>query len=198
MDALSTATAFATIVSLLGTFKAERRESKDDPAREFLEFLSAQEHQDMRELLEANHATTVSIKALLSQNTEDVLKKLDHLDHRLASFASGVDELDAIAQAVHPDALLSEQSLHILRQLEEVEAESFIVSKAMGRDPELMILGDARGRLEYSETRFLEDDLRTMEELGLLRGGVTSKGSDKYIVTRAASEFAKALQVDGS
>jgi len=192
MEPLSTATAFATLVNLLWLFKAELRDSTPDVAQAFMEFLSANGYQELRERLEQNQTTTISIKALLNQRTEELLQKLSQLDQRMAAAASGVTDVEAIARALHPESILSPQAFSLLEQLEQKGAHGFIVSEAMGRDPELLVLGGSQGTLKYSERRFIEDDLRVLEELGFLRPDITSQGNAKFMMTRAASDLVRA------
>ena len=56
-----------------------------------------------------------------------------------------------------------------------------------GEGRELYILG--AGDVEITEQRFLEDDLRSLIELHLLRHDVNSDGNNLYLYTRLAAQL---------
>ena len=57
----------------------------------------------------------------------------------------------------------------------------------------LMYLDSPSDReMEISESRFLEDDLATLVEFGLLRHSLNTKGDNLYIYTRAANRLIEA------
>lgn len=98
MDPITIATAFATVVSLIGQFKAERKNSKDLEASEFLSWLTENRPEEIKNLLESNTDTTISIKALLATNHEELIAKLESLDKALAAYASGVSGFPPVFQ----------------------------------------------------------------------------------------------------
>jgi len=49
--------------------------------------------------------------------------------------------------------------------------------------------------MNISDHRFLEDDLKTLVELGLLRHDLNGKGQNLYIFTRSASELVKSANL---
>jgi hypothetical protein len=186
MDPLSVATAFATVVSLIGQFRAERGDSRRADFNEFMAWLVKTNHEEVKELLESNAQTTDGIKDLLGEQHEALMGKLEVLDNTLASYASGIPGFSNLTRGLKAEAVLSHQALSILKQLELSGASKLIEIRTF--DGTLLIL-DTSGEVEIDDPRFLEDDLRTLVEVGLLRHEYNSEGNNLYIFTRAASQL---------
>jgi|SRR5690554_2181525 len=181
--------AFATIVGLLANFKNERKSQSDDEYRDFVDWLSEHRHKEMIDLLESNTKTTISVKALLNQNREQLLEKLESIDQFLAVISSQIAGIGDLAHSLKPGVELSDQAISILRQIEEAEASAFLVMKVLRGQIMMMLLDGGGGQIEYSEPRFLEDDFETMVSLGLLLQDFNGKGQPVYRVTRQASKL---------
>ncbi len=54
LDALTTATTFATIVSLISDFRNEHNKVAADDHQKFLEWLSDNRHEEVKKILEQN------------------------------------------------------------------------------------------------------------------------------------------------
>lgn len=106
MDPLQTASAFSTLVSLIGQFRGEWSSQNQVGFNDFLEWLVMTQHDDLKHLLETNTQATVGIKALLQDGREIILQKLQSFDNALSTFASGVSGFAELAQAIKPDSLL--------------------------------------------------------------------------------------------
>jgi len=192
MEPLTSATAFATIVSLIAQFRAEHGASAATEADEFMSWLAENRHSEIKELLELNTGATIGIKALLSVNQTELIEKLEQLDSALAIYASSLPEFVGLAATLRPNSTLSDQALSILNQLEksggskilEMHANGFIILK---------ILDGSGGSIEADDLRFIEDDLKTLVEFGLLRHDYNSSGNNLYLLTRAASKFVASL-----
>ncbi|MDQ3458825.1 MAG: hypothetical protein M3498_05950 [Deinococcota bacterium] len=187
MDPLSVATAFATVVSLIGQFRAERGDSRQADFNEFMAWLVKTNHEEVKELLESNAQTTDGIKDLLGEQHEALMGKLEVLDNTLASYASGIPGFSNLTRGLKAEAVLSHQALSILKQLELSGASKLIEIRTF--DGTLLIYLDTSGEVEIDDPRFLEDDLRTLVEVGLLRHEYNSEGNNLYIFTRAASQL---------
>ncbi len=194
MEPISVATSFATIVSLLGSYKAEGRAVEGDEFQDFMQWLVETNHADIKSLLEINTQATIGIKALLNQDRKLLFEKLGAIDEVLSLLASRIDGFSEVSNALHPNCEISEQAVSILRQLVESEGSKFLKSGAIGRGPMFLIIGGKGGQIEYSEPQFIEDDLNTLLRLGLLNQDYNSKGDPLYVVTRAAVKFLAALQ----
>jgi hypothetical protein len=181
MEPLSTATAFADVVSLVGQFISSRDNRTQATVAEYLEWLRRENHQELVALIEHNRALATALAALLKTNHHEVMEKLSELDKTLSGIASHFPDFAAVAVAVHPDSALSNQAVSILRQMNLAGASKFFESCTTGGDSYHMADGK-RGLIEITERRFVEDDLHTLCELGLLRSDYTN--ARFFIITR--------------
>lgn len=182
---------FAQIVGLLAAFSSGRTRSESAELVEFLEWLVAHNHGDLRSLIEGNQSTAVSIKSMLNLGFEDIGEKLDRISGQLADLAHrsyGTEELASSFSS----ALISDQAYKILSQMEENQSEFFLISKAINA-PTHLTLSPGPG-YEPEEARFLHDDLETLVDLGLLQLDYNSRGDPLYRYTRAASKLFQKAQ----
>jgi hypothetical protein len=190
MEPLSGATAFATIISLIGQFRSERSSSKDAEFNDFLTWLVEAKHDEIKKLVENNTEASRGIKLLLEEKYNSLMEKLETLDKTLASYSSHISGFSDITLALKPKSILSDQAFSILKQFEESGASELLEDKVYGGT--LLMYIDGNGNMEIENPRFLEDDLRTLVELGLLRHNYNPKGKNIYIFTRKASAIIKA------
>lgn len=189
MEPLSVANAFASVVGLLGQFQASREGAEQADFNEFLQWLVDSNHEEVKDLIESNTKTTIGIKALLNQNHDVLLQKLDALDSALSSFGSLIPGFSDISSGLYPSGgQLSEQAKQILSQFQNSGASKILELHTHG-GVSLKYLGGKEREMEISDPRFLEDDLKTLVELGLLRHDFNEKGDNLYIFTRMASEL---------
>lgn len=187
---IETAAAFATIVSLLADFVAHRGATQSKSFDEFMAWLSEQRHDEIKSLLELNTTTTIGIKALLGENQREILDRLQSLDKSMASFAAGFDAYRGLAQAAHPTAVLSEQAISLLDQFYDSGASKILeVQYLEGTKSLLIVDGPAGGQLNISDARFLEDDLTSLVELGLLGLDYNGNGDRLFSFRRAAARL---------
>ncbi len=188
MPHMDPVTAFATIVSLLSDFIAHRdgKESKDFDT--FMAWLTENHHAEIRSLLQANAATTVSIKALLRDSRETILERLATLDKTMATVAAGITSYRDLALAAYPSSELSSQAYAILEQFYDSGATSVLEIKYWSDPMELAYMdGLSNGNISYTEPRFVEDDLTTLVNLGLLDLDRNGKGERIFKFKRAAA-----------
>jgi len=188
MEPLTSATVFATVVSLIAQFRAERGASAITETGEFMSWLAENRHLDIVKLLELNTSTTISIKALLAVNQKELMQKLEQLDSALAIYASSLPEFADLATSLRPNTALSDQALSILSQLDK-SGGSKIMEMHMRDFIILQIMDGSGGNIEADDQRFIEDDLKTLVESGLLRHDVNSSNNNLYLLTRTASKF---------
>ena len=181
------AESFATIVGLLGQYRSERGAQAQLEFNDFMEWLATANHTEIKNLLEVNTQATIYIKALLNQDHKIFKEKLDKIDAAITAFASAIEGFDVLAREVNPDASLSPQAVNILEQFQEAGATKVLEIKMMGGTIYQFL--EVSGSLEITEQRFVEDDLKTLVEYGLLRHDYNSKGDNIYIFTRAASRL---------
>jgi len=185
VDPLTAATSFATIVGLLSNFKSERSGTQ---LSEFTDWLKDKHHGDVAADIERNQLLAVQLKSLLALNHQELVQRLDSLDTVLASVASHVKTFSALATTVRPDSVISEQAFSIVKQFADSGANECWEQKYLG-GTRYHFIGGA-GNLEVLEPRFIEDDLKTLVELRILRLEYGSKGTRKFIITRQAVQLA--------
>lgn len=190
MDSLTLASSFATIIGLLCNFSAERQSTSDDEYQDFLAWLDEKRHNDLRTLIASDKKLSHSIHALLSQNHEIIIAKLESLDSSLASVAAHLDGFKDIALAVRPNCKLSDQAVSILRQLYDSGGSKFLEIKHMGGGAYQILDATMEPKqITPQDPRFLEDDLLSLCEFGFLRQDFNSRGSRLFHITRPAATF---------
>ena len=102
MDPITLATSFATIVSLLGTYKPEARTFDGDPFQNFMQWLVETSHSEVKELLEVNTTATIGIKALFNEDRKILLQKLASIDEILGFVASRIEGFGEVSSACTP------------------------------------------------------------------------------------------------
>lgn len=182
---------FATIVGLLSAFSSGRTGNKQIELSEFLVWLAEHNHEDIKQSIEANQATTVGIKAILNRGLVDVHEKLDAISERLAILASRSDGVEALALAYVQESI-SDQAIEILKLMEENNSEYFLLSNAISAKQQRLVLSPGPNYL-CNETRFFQDDLQLMVGLGLLVVRHNSRGDPVYYYTRAASKLVRSI-----
>lgn len=191
MEALSIATAFATVVGLLADFRAGRGDAEKVDYEEFLSWLSETRHDELLKEIQSNQKLSLGIKAAMSVTAQEFSLRFDAIDKVLAEIATGLGLFSELASALRPSAEISHQAASIVKQLVDSGAEKFMWLKVMtGDSDKLILVGGNKNEIDFDDQRFLEDDLRTIVELRLVRLTYGSKGTHNYHVTRAAVEFA--------
>lgn len=182
-------TGFATIVGLLGQFQASRGAKQQADFQDFIEWLVAKNHKEVKLLIESNSSTVTGIKALLGLNHELWIKRLDALDTSFAALASIIPGFSDISAGVHSyGGQLSTQAKSILEQF-HLSGASKILEIHHSLGVELMYLDGNAREVSITEPEFLEDDLKSLVELGLLRHDLNDNGQNIYIFTRVASRM---------
>ena len=194
LDLLTASTTFATLVSLISDFRDKHKEPTDDDHQKFLEWLSENRHDDIKNILEQNQESIISIKAILKQDYRIISGKLQSIDSKLASLLSEDVLFSKLVEAINPKNKLSQQAVDILIQFENSQAsEMFEVGTYI--DGTLYTFTDGlQGQLNYSELRFIKDDLKKLVELGLLGQSSSSSGKRVFQYTRRANDFVKTIR----
>ncbi|MEM6552228.1 MAG: hypothetical protein AAF750_08880 [Planctomycetota bacterium] len=179
----------ATIVQLIGVYKASRDRNKNESADEFHAWLTHHGFNDIADQVADNAGMLTAIDGLLQRQHDEVMGELSRIGAVVSRVAAGMDALSGLA-GVMPSAALSDQALSVLRQFNERNAGG-VLQVASFDNPIMLLFLDAPGGVEIGETRFIEDDLKSMVELGLLRHEYNSKGENIYRITRAGAEVGK-------
>lgn len=191
MDLFNAANAFATIISLIGQFKSSNDSSKSQDFNEFAAWLTEQNHTELRELIEENHKTTISIKALLKLQDDKIIAILSQIESSVTTLALTIDELADLARSIHPEKELPDQALSILETLSVLRDGRIKVFRALS-GPVLNFLEKPSKTipLRLRDEKFLEDDFRVLVELGFLVSYGDSS-TTVYTITRKGQDFLK-------
>ena len=190
MEPISIAMTFATIVSLMADFVAHREASEGKDFDSFMAWLAEQRHDEVITLLNSNATTTVSVKAILNESRETILDRLSSLDETLATIASGIDQYRNIAQAAYPTSALSPQAISILEQFYDSGATAILETKYYAGTIVLAVIdGPGNGQIEYTDSRFIQDDLEALVGLGLLTLDFNGQGQRMFKFKRTAAAF---------
>ncbi len=79
---------FVQIVGLLSAYETGRQLSDVRGIASFLEWLTEHNHNEVRDVIEQNQVTSISIKALLSTGIDDINRKLKEISSQVATLAS--------------------------------------------------------------------------------------------------------------
>ncbi len=188
---MAIAESLASVIALIGQFRTERGDAAQAGFNEFMEWLAKTNHSELKDLLMLNAKATVGIKAILHQDREVMFEYLERIDAALAAFSTNFQGFGDLAAGIKPESILSEQALSILVQFERSKASKALELKMMGGAMYQFLDGVPPRRIEMTDERFVEDDFRTLVELGLLRHDFNGKGDNMYLITRAASSLVR-------
>ncbi len=188
MDPLTMATTFATIVGLISNFKSERTSHSQGKFQDFLQWLIENNHKEIILVLETNKNLSLSLENTLNNKFDKLDEQIGKFDEYIGIISQKLDCFSEIASSINIYKTLSDQSISILKQLVESDAPKFI---EIHGDAYILMDGPRGGEIEFHDFRFIEDDLRTLVERGLLRLEIGSKGTRIFYVTRAAQSLVK-------
>lgn len=183
---------FATIVGLLSTFSSGRQSDRLLTIAEFLQWLTEHNHLEVRELIERNQSTSISIGTLLKSGVEDISKMLNGISEQIAVLSTRSVGVEQLALAFAKESI-SSQAIEILTVMEENKTEFFLISQEMASGAQRLVLAPGPNYL-CKESRFFKDDLTLMLSLGLLIQDFNSSGKPMYYITRAASKLVASLK----
>jgi hypothetical protein len=183
---------FAQIVGLLSAFTSGRKTDEILSIAEFLQWLTEHNHEEIKCIVEQNQTTVTSIKALLNDDIKEIKNTLEGISKQVAVLSVGSDGLGQLAKEFATE-MLSNQAIEILRLMDRNQTEFFLLSRAIGRKEQQLLLVPG---VNYtcSESRFLKDDLEVMTALGLLIEDHNSKGEPMYYFTRSASDLVNSME----
>jgi hypothetical protein len=179
------ATGTGLVLSLCQIWLHERDNTKQASREEFLDWLGHHRHEQVKGLLCHNAQLCDGLDEALQQNQKELVGQLSRIESILMLLLSKTSEFQGMFSASERASVLSDQALHILRQLVD-SGQGAIVSSA----GHLVIHND--GPVEVSDSRFLHDDLQRLSEAGLLRRSEAEIGV-VYAITREAVAYLDAL-----
>ena len=187
MDPLTLSTSFATIIGLICSFKQENKNQDDITTGKFIKWLEYHHHDELKEEISKNNDLAQEINNILHENHEIIISKLNRIDTILSGLASNFNEVKGLVRVLNPYSQISKQAVDILQQFVHSGAEEFFKDEDFeGTTLNLPI--------EVKDQRFLNDDLNTLVEFGLLRIRYGSDGTEFYGITRYAVEFVEAIE----
>jgi hypothetical protein len=187
MEPLTLATSFAAIVGLMADFVSSRRGSEAQTIDEYVDWLRRHEHQELADAIANNAELSQSIRKVLVGQHDAVMAKLVDLDKVLTSVASNLTDFTDIAKAVRKDSFLSDQAVSILRQMNAISASRFLEIKTLG-GTFFQFMSAPSGQVQTSDPRFIEDDLDTLCNLGLLLLSYNNQGARIFTITREGAK----------
>lgn len=172
---------FLPVMGLFVNFLQEKRSQKDAKDLTFKLWLDQHNH---NELVERFAATGCSLDAL-EAFSKDHAEKLDSITKLLEGMSA---QLMANSGAVPAgrEQVLSDQAISVLRQLIASKSPGFFTLKTHGF---LYLFPDSGGKISHEDHQFIDDDLETLVELGMLR----YDGDKNYKITRQAATFIATL-----
>lgn len=202
----------ATIVGLIYNFKSGRKEISDDEYKDFLAWLEIKRHTTIIEELHNNHKLGLSIKCLLRESHKEIIDKIEKIDTSLLFFASKIEGLKEIVEAIRPDISLSEQCLRLLRIMNDDNNYLLAEVPCMGQ----VRYGTADSKyyrifltrllpssgftpidlnwIENIEYKFIQDDINTLINLGFVTEKKENYGGRAFEITRSAVFYLGAVR----
>lgn len=194
MDPLTTATGLGSIIGLIGQFISGRDSAKSHDYAEFMQWIQEHQHDEIKRLIEADHATTVSIKAILNRNHAQLAESLAQINVSLAGMASVFTGFSDLAKSLNYKDALSNQTLSLLEYCAAIDDGRLNVFRAIA-GPQLRTSNEVKGaRFHCEDKRFIEDDLAQLvaHEL-LIKSGEAS--TSEYTITRKGVDLVRQLKV---
>lgn len=193
MEALTLATSFASIISLISEYRTIHKENDAKSYQDFLYWLAENRHQELKALIESNQNTVISFKAILNEDFNKISEKLESIDNKLAHILTSDELFSGLAISIAPTKILTIQAIDILKRFEELKATRMYVSNTMPSS-KYTFEGEERGDLIITDKRFIQDDLNLLVSLNLLTHEVDKYSTKIYTITRSASDFIKAIK----
>ena len=124
MDPITAAGVYATIVSLICTFKNSRQEKQEHDRQHFLAWLESQHREDLKEFIVRSAELPTEIDTLLKQDTQMILARLNELRDSVVSLPSRIDNLAEILQARQPRSERLRLLPHLIEEAERAVCQS--------------------------------------------------------------------------
>lgn len=186
--------AFATIVSLLASFQSGRegREGKKD-LESFKQWLIENNHSNMITIIDSHESLQQDLTSFMNQNHEQVMAQLSMLNNLMVSLASHMQGLGGIASSFESNNGLSDQAIDVLRQFVKSDGVDMRHLQTWSYEGQSNIFYLENSEVDYSEPRFIETDVDSLVDAGLITLTRGSKGSAIYKITRQAVSFIDAI-----
>ena len=181
---------YATIVGLISSFAAGRSAKSQLEFNEFLEWLIRHGHEEIRELIESNQATSASLKALLNEGRAELVRRLEAIEKSLHAVSQGQGAFQELADSLHPGSGPSDQAIDLLVAFEDLGASRVLEVRSM--EGRVLIFMDGKQNSQYipAEPRFFDSDIEQLLALRLLLLNHNASGGRIFVITRQAAQLA--------
>lgn len=197
LSLLTAAMTFSEVVGPLNAFVQSRQGAQEAQSTEdFFRWLQDQGLPELARKIEANHATSMSIKTLLGQGLEQLRERLEKLDRQLATLALADRHLAQLASALRPEGFVSDTGLRLLAAVEQSTSGEVFEVQANGLESNCntFLIAGARKPFDTGNDRFFADDIDALLDHGLLKANSQrSRGSRTLRLTRTGSEWIRAI-----
>jgi len=187
-------TEFVELVGLLCHYRLEEGLKGIVDRQRFMLWLEHHHHREIMKLIAEDFALQAEVDKLLQSDHAEMTRKLDHIGAMLVKLLGRIEEFRGLALAIAPDAQLSDQAVSILRRFVKSGAAQFLNACEGGGRFNLRICHG--GRIELSEPRFGDDDLKQLVDLQFLTVENNADGSVLYGITRSGVRFIEILDND--
>lgn len=142
----------------------------------------------MTAIIDNNESLHQDLSLFMNQNHNQLMGQLSILNEHVISIASRMKGLDKIASSFNIDKGLSDQAVDVLRQFVNSGSEHMEhVQFASDRYINQYLLQE--GSTQYTEPRFIEEDIDALYDAGLIDFASTTV----YKVTRQGVSFIEAI-----
>jgi len=111
-------TALATITQLLGIFVQERKGQTDLKREEFLDWLEAHRHEEIKNLISCTYHLSVEVDDILRADHAQILGELSQINGTLAQVMSRLSSFAPLAATLAPQNTLSDFAMETLCHFE--------------------------------------------------------------------------------
>lgn len=184
-------TALATITQLVGLFVQERRSGKDLDRETFLEWLTHHRHNELKDLIEGNHALSEQLMVVLQSDHTEIIEELRQVNASLAGIISSFRSIGPLASSLAPEENLSRFALASLCHFEDSGQKNMITLP----DGSGVQFGN-NGAIKHEEPRFLTDDMDALESCGFIKMTIRQPSYAGYEITRRGAEFVKQIRAE--
>jgi predicted transcriptional regulator len=178
--------AFAQIVGLICNYIGIRNDKKINPD-DFMNWIN-EHHQELANYIEKNNKVADEIKRILDTDREVLLQRFDGIDEILAAISSSLEFTAGLAHAIRPEAVLSDQAIHILEGFVDSGGEKLVeILSSAGNS--VQVAGYTT-EFNITDQRFLRDDLKTLDKFGFISyQRANNVGGWIFCLTRAGERF---------
>ncbi|WP_352339350.1 hypothetical protein [Psychrobacter sp. 16-MNA-CIBAN-0192] len=126
----------------------------------------------------------------MSANHKENMAKLSQLTDEIIILASKIDGLSQLTTSFKSSNQLSNQAINILRHFVESKSTNMhcMNNYSLG-DHQIDLILEGAKNIEYDEPIYIEDDIKSLVDRGLITKTFSTKGNIIYKITRRASDF---------